>query len=39
MKEYGLNVHERNFKYIKAKHSERKNADIGQYNRMQGKQV
>ena len=36
MKEYGVNVHERNFK---AKHSERKNVDIGQYNRIQGKQV
>ena len=31
MKEHGVNVHERNFKYIKAKHSEHKNADIGQY--------
>ena len=31
MKEHGVNVHEINFKYIKAKHSEHKTADIGQY--------
>ena len=28
MKEHGVNVHERNVEYIKAKYSEPKNADL-----------